>query len=174
MESRRTEHILLKSRIWHIAQAAILFGGTVFAWLTLYTDFSRFYETEGTLFKIADCVYPNPVTTACFYGAFAFLAAFVWSLYILRQEKEKQTKHQTYLMWLLLAGALFAWSNFGIQLFDFYENVSGSQVSCSGVPTSNPFLTPCFYGSVIFLIAFALSIVITRRDKHINTENIMS
>src|SRR3990167_7781006 len=41
----------------------------------------------------------------------------------------------------------------------------GEQVTCSGVPTDNPFLTPCFWGSVIYLIAFLISWFIMKKDK---------
>jgi len=148
----------------YITQSFFLFAGTVFAWTTIANDFIRFYGEEGTLLKIADCVYPNPVTTACFYGAIAFLTAFVWSLKILQNEDEqKRRKSQVWLVWFLLAGVIFAWTNFGIQIFDFYTALPGEQVSCSGVPMDSPYLTPCFYGSTIFLLSFIASLFARKR-----------
>jgi len=66
-------------------------------------------------------------------------------------------------MWLLLVGVVFALSNFGLQLMKFYSG-SGEQVSCSGVLISNPFMTPCFFGAMFFLISFIVSVVIVRKN----------
>jgi len=150
----------------YITQVLVLLGGVLFSWYTVYADFTRFYNSEGTIFKIKDCVYPNPVTTPCFYGAIVFLIAFAWALYVLRDKifSSRAVKQQR--LWLiLLAGMAFGWINFGFSIFKFYTASVGEQVTCSGVPTDNPFLTPCFWGSVIYLIAFLLSWVIMKRDK---------
>ena len=150
----------------YITQVLVLLGGVLFSWYTVYADFTRFYNSEGTIFKIKDCVYPNPVTTPCFYGAIVFLIAFIWSLYVLRDNIfSSRAKKQQRLWLILLAGMAFGWINFGFSLVKFYMAPVGEQVTCSGVPTDNPFLTPCFWGSVIYLIAFLLSWVIMKRDK---------
>ncbi len=164
------KNIKIMTKKLYIIQSFFLFVGTVFAWTTIMNDFIRFYGEEGTLFKIADCVYPNPVTTACFYGAIAFLIAFVWSLKILQNiDAQKRKKSQIWLVWFLLAGVIFAWTNFSIQIFNFYTALPGEQVSCSGVPTDNPYLTSCFYGSVIFLLSFISSLFV---KKELNTINV--
>ena len=68
--------------------------------------------------------------------------------------------------WVLLIGTLFAWGNFGYELYVWMEN-NGSSVSC--IPgITNPFLTPCFYGAIFFTIAFVLSVVSL---KKINKNN---
>lgn len=61
------------------AQSIILLTGTLWAWGNTLRDLVRFYGFEGTLFKVADCVIPNPFTQPCLYGAIGFLVAFVWS-----------------------------------------------------------------------------------------------
>ena len=150
----------------YITQTLVLFGGVLFSWYTVYADFLRFYNSEGTIFKIKDCVYPNPVTTPCFYGAIVFLVAFAWALYVSRDKifSSRVVKQQR--LWLiLLAGTAFGWINFGFSLVKFYMAPVGEQVTCSGVPTDNPFLTPCFWGSVIYLIAFLISWFIMKKDK---------
>jgi len=165
----------MKKNTLFLLQSLLLFAGTVFAWTTIALDFLRFYGTEGTLFKIADCTYPNPVTTACFYGAIAFLIAFVWSLRIFKFDAEARKKHQRYLVLFLLAGVIFAWTNFGLQLYEFFTAAPGEQVSCSGVLTDNPFMTPCFFGSAIFLLSFISSIFAKRfmkREEGADAENI--
>ena len=138
--------------------------GVLFSWYTAVNDFIRFYNTEGTIFKIKDCFFPNPVTTACFYGAIAFLVAFIWSVYILKnKDAVKKEFHQTRLSWLLAAGTIFAWANFANVLYKFYG--TGSNIGCSGVPISSPFLTPCFYGSVIFLVSLIIALIIVKKDS---------
>lgn len=150
----------------YLSQIGVLLGGVLFSWYTVYADFLRFYGTEGTIFKIKDCVYPNPITTPCFYGAIVFLVALAWALYVYRDNIfSSRVKKQQKLWLILLAGTAFGWVNFGFSLFKFYAADVGEQVTCSGVPTDNPFLTPCFWGSVIYLIAFLLSWFIMKKDR---------
>lgn len=56
---------------------------------------------------------------------------------------------------ILLGGTLFAWYNFFRELFDWLNKKSCTTGCAVGVV--NPFLTPCFYGAIFFLIAFVLS-----------------
>lgn len=58
---------------------------------------------------------------------------------------------------VLLAGMLFAWGNFGYELYNWLK--VGKQVGCA-VGVSNPFFTPCFYGAIFFTIAFILSAIL--------------
>jgi len=146
-------------------QSIVLLIGVGFAWFTVYQDFARFYGVEGTVFKIQDCILTNPVTTPCFWGAWAFLIAFIWSLFILKQTDLVRAKSEKKLTWLLIASVLFAWGNFGYVLYSFLTSTTGSTKGCSGVLTTNPFATPCFIGSVIFLIALALALVIKHKDR---------
>ena len=142
----------------------VLAGGTIFAWYTVYTDFNRFYDSEGTLFKIQDCAIPNPVTTPCFYGAFAFLIAFVWSVIIIRKTADSRIKELKKLLWLLLASVLFAWGNFIYSLMRYYQTRdSGQAIGCSGQLVTNPWTTPCFIGAVIFLTALVVAVILYRR-----------
>lgn len=62
---------------------------------------------------------------------------------------------------LLLAGTMFAWTNFGIELFD-WMNKRACTTGCA-IGLVNPFLTPCFYGAVFFLTAFILSAVMLKK-----------
>lgn len=57
---------------------------------------------------------------------------------------------------VLLAGTLFAWGNFTIELIDWVNKRSCSTGCAIGVV--NPFLTPCFYGACVFLLAFVLHV----------------
>ncbi len=61
---------------------------------------------------------------------------------------------------VLLVGTIFAWTNFIIELFDWL-NQKPCEVGCSATgQIVNPFLTPCFYGAIFFLISFILSLVL--------------
>lgn len=144
-----------------ITQSTVLFGGSVFAWYNVTRNFVRFYQVEGTIFKVHNCLIPNPVTEACFYGAIAFLIAFMWSLYILNSEKH--WRQQRYLWWLLGAGTLFAWFNVTKEFVNFYSLRTGPALGCSAIPITNPFFTPCFTGASIFLLATILAGFISSR-----------
>lgn len=146
-------------------QALVLLIGTGFSWYTVYKDFARFYEIYGSITRIKDCTIPNPVTTPCFYGAFAFLLAFIWASKILIDSQKIEINidlKQKRLHWLLIASTIFAWSNFAYGTFRFYTTTALERISCSGIPTNSVFTTPCFYGSVIFLMALIVSILIKK------------
>jgi len=145
-------------------QSFILAFGTAFSWYTVFTEFQGFYTNEGTIFKIADCIEPNPVTTPCFYGAIAFAVALVMSLIIMnRKEIARFISLQKNLLVLLIAGTVFAWSNFGFEISKYLTTPRGGYVGCSGA--ANPFLTACFIGSVIFTLALITAVLTNRKVK---------
>lgn len=149
----------------------VLFVGVIFSWYTVYQDFSRFYAQEGTFFKVKDCVVPNPVTTPCFYGAFAFLAAFVWSIRIPKMPEDKKFWQYQYLSYLIIASVLFAWSNFIFILAKFLMRPKGSiAIGCSGQVMTNPFNTPCFIGAAIFLVALVVVFLVRFKGKQVQTK----
>jgi hypothetical protein len=59
---------------------------------------------------------------------------------------------------VLLAGTIFAWSNFAIELVSYLNNQACATGCTAGVV--NPIYTPCFYGAITFTIAFALSVAV--------------
>ena len=67
---------------------------------------------------------------------------------------------------ILLLGTIFAWTNFGIELFDWI-NKRSCTTGCA-VGLANPFLTPCFYGAIFFAISFILSCLIYSKYKKQN------
>lgn len=149
----------------YLGHVVVLLVGTVFAWVTIILDFLRFYNTEGTIFKLEHCIIPNPVTTPCFYGAFAFALGLAWAMAILKKEGDERRKSEKHLAIFLTGGSIFAWTNFLLLAYDFYHTPIGQGVGCSGVPTSNPFVTPCFVGAVLFLVSLIFSLFILRKDK---------
>ena len=63
---------------------------------------------------------------------------------------------------ILLVGVLFSWTNFAIELYSWW-NKRACLTGCAA-PGTNPFLTPCFYGAIFFLIAFIVSAVIYKKS----------
>ncbi len=79
---------------------------------------------------------------------------------------------------VLLAGTLFAWINFTIELIS-YQNNKPCKTGCSvnlgnafqveqAQQLTNPFLTPCFFGAIFFTIAFILSVIILKKNSKTN------
>jgi len=64
---------------------------------------------------------------------------------------------------VLLAGTLFAWTNFTIELIDWL-NKRNCTLGCSQ-GLVNPFLTPCFFGAIFFTGAFILSAIILKMNQ---------
>ena len=58
---------------------------------------------------------------------------------------------------VLLCGTLFAWGNFGYELYSWLKN---KKCTTGCVVGKNPFATPCFYGAIFFTVAFVLSAMI--------------
>ena len=137
-----------------------LLAGVFVSWYATISAFIRFNEIEGTIFKFQDCTLPNPVTTPCFWGAIAFLIAFAWSIKLLAKVNEK---HEKYLFYLLIASVLFAWVNFAIELKGV-EPTPNSPFSPCPVTTTNPFLSPCFFGSILFTISMFCSSFLSKKS----------
>lgn len=65
--------------------------------------------------------------------------------------------------WVLLAGTLFAWVNFTREMVAWLQNRTCP--ACAIGASTNPFLTPCFYGALFFTAAFILSIMLMMKKK---------
>lgn len=140
------------------ALTATLVAGTLFAGVTVYADFVRFYQAEGTLLKVRDCAFPNPVTTACFYGFWGFLVAAVWSRRLLHLPVQLRLRSQGWLAAFTAAGTVFALSNMVPLLVSYYRpRPPGPIVGCSGQLVTSPFLTPCFGGTSLFMLGAVLA-----------------
>ncbi len=148
-------------RFEHLQMAALL-SGSVLAWLTTIKEFVRFYQIEGTIFKIKDCAIPNPITTPCFWGATAFLVALIWAVYIYKQKKGRG--HQRKLMLFLAASTVFGWANVAYDYYKYFGAKMEPIQTCSGLVKS-PLYTACFWGSVLYLLALLLTIKIVRQKK---------
>jgi hypothetical protein len=137
-----------------LAAIAFLTVGALIAWSTVSLAFMRFYRTEGTLLKLTNCQFPNPVTTPCFYGAIGFLIALIWAVSLARQGRAGAGGLQG-LWWFLLACSIFGWSNVAIEFWRWQHGPTGFvTITCSTDPMATPFQSPCLYGSLMFLGAW--------------------
>lgn len=146
--------------------ALLTLAGAAFAGGSVARDFIAFYGYEGTLFKVADCVTPNPVTRPCFYGSLAFVVAFAWTLSLLRAPD--LGRRLRWLTLFLVGCVLFALGNLSLELYHFYAAPVGSAIGCSGKVIQNPYATPCFVGSTLFVSSLAASLLalhFSRRTK---------
>lgn len=93
--------------------------------------------------------------------------------YILKRTNIKKLIISQFIV--LLAGTLFAWTNFVIE-FIAWQNNKPCKTGCSvnlgqefpivqNQSLINPFLTPCFYGAIFFTIAFILSAIIVKKHS---------
>lgn len=139
-------------------RVGILILGVLVSWYATLFAFFDFYQNEGTIFKIKDCILPNPVTTPCFWGALAFLVALIMAVKTL---KKSSVKFERYFMYFMIACVIFAWGNFVIELRGV-EPKPGAIITPCPASGKNPFLSPCFFGSILFTTSLLLSHIISR------------
>ena len=140
-------------RVCALCLIGFLAVGALIAWSTVALAFIRFYRAEGTLLKVTNCRFPNPITTPCFYGAIAFVVALLWAASLARGAKPRVHGYEG-LWWLLLASTIFGWSNVAYEFWRWNQSPTGFIVSCTTESISSPFQSPCLYGSTMFLGAW--------------------
>ncbi|MCU0678924.1 MAG: hypothetical protein MUC28_00560 [Planctomycetes bacterium] len=70
---------------------------------------------------------------------------------------------------ILLVGAIFAWSNFTIELFDWLNQQACTTGCGAGGEIKSPFLNTVFYGAIFITAAFFLNLILlfmNRRRKN--------
>ncbi|MEO8065297.1 MAG: hypothetical protein ABI643_00385 [Candidatus Doudnabacteria bacterium] len=153
-------------RTYILCLMAFLIVGVGISWTTVLQSFVRFYNNEGTLFKIQNCLFPNPVTTPCFYGAIAFLICLVWAIYLYRAlDRENISGSYIKLMWLLFASTIFGWVNVGYELYQFSQSPKGI-VGCTSKVITSPWQSPCIYGSIMFLLSLIAVYTVVQKFKN--------
>lgn len=139
-------------------QATLLFGGLVFAWTNLFSQFAHFNALYGTIFRVQGCTVPNPFLTPCFFGSLGFIVAVFWSVHLVQSAGARSER---YLRNFLAGCSMFALSVVALETAQYYKLIGGASVSCT--PGATPWTTPCFTGMLVFLVAFIVSVVATRR-----------
>lgn len=135
-------------------QLGLISAGVLWAWFNVVKNFIRFYKFEGTIFKIHNCVIPNPVTEPCFYGALGFAAAWIIAYTLVRSYVARV---QYRLWWFAFACTVFAWTVVTKEMVSYFGKPLGAAVGCSAIPIYNPFMTPCFIGATLFLMSVFVS-----------------
>jgi hypothetical protein len=144
---------------------SFLLLGVIVSWMTTLSSFIEFYRNEGTVFKIKDCIIANPITTPCFWGSLAFLGALVLAYNHLRKEDLKFERNFFYFMIFCI---LFAWSSFTVELTGVKQAPGAFFTVCK--PAANPFLSACFFGSILFTLSFMTSWILFRKTKGLKTQ----
>lgn len=81
----------------------------------------------------------------------------------------KIKKQQKYFSAFTLFGTAFAWANMFVEFIRYFKAGGAEFTGCSGATVTNPFLTSCFGGSIIFLVLFIISIIsLSKLKKDIN------
>jgi hypothetical protein len=132
--------------------------GVFVSWFATLSAFREFYGYEGTIFKIRDCVIPNPVTTPCFWGALAFAGGLVWAYKRYGSETKKFEKNFLYFM---IFSIIFAWSNFVIELRGVEPKPGSLIAPCQA--SANPFTSACFFGSILFTLSFLTTLLLVKK-----------
>ena len=167
----KKEYTILKYmryKFLHRLLIVTLLLGTVFAYFSVFQEFAQFYGMYQNIFRIKNCAIPNPITTPCFYGAFAFLIAFIYSLKIKSFEISKLTKHIRNLILILVGSNIFAGVNNAIIFYKYFT--PSDKIGCSGRPIENPFTTPCFIGGAIFFAALLISLLLFAKLRRNNVQ----
>lgn len=155
MTGLRTKDLLL-------IQFFALLGGTVFAWSNLIPQLSNFLATYGTFLRFSDTSIPNPLLTACLYGSSAFIVALFWAL-ALYQNPSYQSERS--LRNFLVFAIVFAASVVSYEAVLYYGIIEAGSVPVTCSPGVHPLATPCFFGALFFIAAFAIADSATRRLK---------
>ena len=153
----------LDTKLLKKLRLSFLFLGVIISWTSTLASFIEFYRNEGTIFKIKNCITANPVTTPCFWGSLAFLIALFLAVKFFRKES---LRFERIFFYFMIFSILFAWTSFTIELSGV-KQVPGALITVCK-PTGSPFLSPCFFGSILFTSSFLTSFMIFKKAKKID------
>ncbi len=148
---------MTRFKIIIIYQVAILLAGMVFVWEKFLSQLVHFETVYGTIFRIQGNTIPNPFLTPCFLGSLGYLVAVFLAVRLMQSPAVQRAR---YLRNFLLAAVLFGVSVISIEAAQYYHVIGGVSVSCT--PGASPWATPCFAGTIIFIVSYIISIFIAR------------
>jgi hypothetical protein len=126
-------------------RVAVLAAGALFAWSMVATDLYQFTLTGGDLTQFRGTALPNPLVTACFYGAIGLTVALRWAIRLDPQGSDARGERR--LAWLLLAGTVFTLGSLSYNCYwSFASPHPGGPSLCAGGAIFDPLETPCFVG----------------------------
>lgn len=149
-----------------VGRLVVLLLGVFVSWTTTIQAFINFYNLEGTIFKIKDCVIPNPIVTPCFWGSLAFAGGLVWAY---KKYKSEKVTSEKYFFYFMIAANIFAWSNFAIELKGITPEPGALVAPCPTTATS-PFLSACFFGSVLFTLSLIATYLLYKKKASPESE----
>lgn len=120
----------------------------------------------GTIFSgwaLINEALAKPWLSVCFYGFLMFLLTALIAGYILRAEIKRKLIWQKRLLGILSIATLFSGVNFILTACSFYNYRVCPTGSCITNNSGNPFLTPCFYGAVLFLFSLGMAVKLYKR-----------
>lgn len=145
--------------ILRILRILLLAAGVLISWYTVIAQFVIEYRYCGTVFPSSECLIQSPLITPCFYGACAFFVSFAWVSWMYKTDSGH---HEAYLRNFLLLCVVFALSVLGAECAQYFGLVGGPAIGCT--PGSNPLLSPCAAGAVLFGAAYIVSWAVCRRE----------
>ena len=148
----------MRPRTWMDMQVAVLAAGALFAWSIVATDLYRFTLTGGDLTQFRGTALPNPLLTACFYGALVLTVALRWAIRL--QRRRDAVGGEYHLAWLLLAGTLFTLGSLAYQCSAWSgAHEPGGPAVCTGGALLDPLQTPCFVGFLFYLAGLLVTLI---------------
>ncbi|GIW63516.1 MAG: hypothetical protein KatS3mg091_318 [Patescibacteria group bacterium] len=130
-----------------LIQILLILGITI-AGSTFLNDLLFFYKNEKTILKLKGVIINNPILTPCFLGLLGFIFFLIWFNHIKRSKNKLKQLRYFYLS--LIGANVFGWSNVLLEFITFYTK--NNYNSCGSSFIKTPFLSPCLFGSTIFLI----------------------
>ena len=154
----------MRPKTWMAVRVAVLAAGALFAWSIVATDLYEFTLTGGDLTQFRGTALPNPLLTACFYGAIGLTVALRWAIRLEQHGGDARGERQ--LAWLLLAGTAFALGSLSYECYwSFTPRQPGGPSVCTGGAILDPLQTPCFVGSLFYFAGFILTAVAVRAAR---------
>jgi hypothetical protein len=151
----------MRPKTWMDMRVAVLAAGALFAWSIVATDLYQFTLTGGDLTQFGGTALPNPLVTACFYGAIGLTVALRWAIRL--EPHGGDARGERHLAWLLLAGTVFALGNLGYECS--WSRHPGGPSPCTGGAIFNPLETPCFVGFLFYFAGFTITWVAARAAR---------
>jgi hypothetical protein len=141
-------------------QSFLLTAGTLFAGYNFVVLVNRYLLWGGSFaqYRIAGGLV-NPLLTPCFWGLVVFLLALIWTV-TLRMNYSKASQYK--LIWLIAAGAIFAWGNYGYELARIYGG-KVCNLGCTAGYFGMPWFVSCLVGAAIFTLTLITALALRRR-----------
>ncbi|GIW62843.1 MAG: hypothetical protein KatS3mg090_0669 [Patescibacteria group bacterium] len=124
----------------------LLVLGVIISTSTFLNDLLYFYNNEKTIFKLKGVFTNNPVLSPCFLGMLGFIIFLIW----FNLKIKKENNYLKHFYWALIGANIFGWYNVALEFLNYYAKKDYN--SCAGNLIKTPYLSPCLFGSITFLM----------------------